>query len=301
MCRRVTLCWSPAPAARTRSRSPWRPGSSRSACARTAGSSRSTTACRRARGAGRAARRLGAGPRIRPCGRAGRQGRRPRRARGVRPQRAVYGARRRREGAPGGAGPARSHPRRPGRDGAAGPDPRRRAARPGRDAGQAGAAGGAVRPAAAGRDACRHPGGVRGGGADAVGGPAQHRPRVCPLPRTPAGRRARAGRDRQPRPDRGTHRGRHRAARRARVRRVRQGGRRGGGARRRPAGAAPAAGAHEVLHSWARRLGVSGGALSHHHVVAMDALVTDWHGQGPAALPGGLRVARQGGRLRRIA
>jgi tRNA(Ile)-lysidine synthase len=56
-----------------------------------------------------------------------------------------------------------------------------------------------------------------------------------------------------------------------------------------------------VLHSWARRLGVSGGALSHHHVVAMDALVTDWHGQGPAALPGGLRIARQGGRLRRIA
>ncbi|MEV4138259.1 tRNA lysidine(34) synthetase TilS [Dactylosporangium sp. NPDC049742] len=55
-----------------------------------------------------------------------------------------------------------------------------------------------------------------------------------------------------------------------------------------------------VLHSWARRLGVSGGALSHRHVVAMDALVTDWHGQGPAALPGGLRVARQGGRLRRI-
>ena len=54
-----------------------------------------------------------------------------------------------------------------------------------------------------------------------------------------------------------------------------------------------------VLHSWARRLGVSGGALSHRHVVAMEALVTDWHGQ--AALPGGLRVARQGGRLRRIA
>ncbi|MET7422283.1 tRNA lysidine(34) synthetase TilS [Dactylosporangium sp. NPDC005555] len=56
-----------------------------------------------------------------------------------------------------------------------------------------------------------------------------------------------------------------------------------------------------VLHAWARRLGVSGGALSHRHVVAMDALVTDWHGQGPAALPGGLRIARQGGRLRRIA
>ncbi|MDG6100727.1 tRNA lysidine(34) synthetase TilS [Dactylosporangium aurantiacum] len=55
-----------------------------------------------------------------------------------------------------------------------------------------------------------------------------------------------------------------------------------------------------VLHAWARRLGVSGGALSHRHVVAMDNLVTDWHGQGPAALPGGLRVARQDGRLRRL-
>ncbi|MFG1605839.1 tRNA lysidine(34) synthetase TilS [Actinoplanes sp. NPDC049265] len=55
-----------------------------------------------------------------------------------------------------------------------------------------------------------------------------------------------------------------------------------------------------VLHQWARRLGVSGGALSHRHVAAMDALITDWHGQGPAALPGGVLVARREGCLRRV-
>ncbi|GAA0710177.1 tRNA lysidine(34) synthetase TilS [Dactylosporangium roseum] len=52
-----------------------------------------------------------------------------------------------------------------------------------------------------------------------------------------------------------------------------------------------------VLHAWVRRLGVPGSALSNRHVVALDALVVDWHGQGPAALPGGVRVARQDGRL----
>ncbi|GGM33756.1 tRNA lysidine(34) synthetase TilS [Dactylosporangium sucinum] len=53
-----------------------------------------------------------------------------------------------------------------------------------------------------------------------------------------------------------------------------------------------------VLHAWARRLGVPGGLLSHRHVAALDALVTDWHGQGPAALPGGVSIARSAGRLR---
>ena len=33
-----------------------------------------------------------------------------------------------------------------------------------------------------------------------------------------------------------------------------------------------------LLHLWARRLGASGSALSHRHVEALDALVTDWHG-----------------------
>ncbi|MEU1839825.1 tRNA lysidine(34) synthetase TilS [Micromonospora chersina] len=52
-----------------------------------------------------------------------------------------------------------------------------------------------------------------------------------------------------------------------------------------------------VLHAWARELGAPPAALSHRHVAALDALVTDWHGQGPAHLPGGLPVRRQAGRL----
>jgi len=56
-----------------------------------------------------------------------------------------------------------------------------------------------------------------------------------------------------------------------------------------------------VLHMWALRLGAPGSALSHRHVAALDALVTDWHGQGPTALPGGILVARKDGRLCRTA
>ena len=52
-----------------------------------------------------------------------------------------------------------------------------------------------------------------------------------------------------------------------------------------------------VLHAWARGLGAPGGALSHRHVAAMDALVTDWKGQGPTHLPGGRTVRRRAGRL----
>jgi tRNA(Ile)-lysidine synthase len=52
-----------------------------------------------------------------------------------------------------------------------------------------------------------------------------------------------------------------------------------------------------VLHRWALALGAPGGALSHRHVVALDALVVDWHGQGPVHLPGGIQVARAGGQL----
>ncbi len=55
-----------------------------------------------------------------------------------------------------------------------------------------------------------------------------------------------------------------------------------------------------VLHGWARELGVPGAALSHRHVVALDALVTDWHGQGPASLPGGIVVGRRAGDLARM-
>ncbi|MFG1891762.1 tRNA lysidine(34) synthetase TilS [Micromonospora sp. NPDC049051] len=52
-----------------------------------------------------------------------------------------------------------------------------------------------------------------------------------------------------------------------------------------------------VLHAWARELGALPAALSHRHVAALEALVTGWRGQGPAHLPGGLRVLRHDGRL----
>ena len=52
-----------------------------------------------------------------------------------------------------------------------------------------------------------------------------------------------------------------------------------------------------VLHAWARELGAPGAALSHRHVVALDALVTHWHGQGAASLPGGIVVGRLAGDL----
>jgi len=52
-----------------------------------------------------------------------------------------------------------------------------------------------------------------------------------------------------------------------------------------------------VLHMWARELGAPGSALSHRHVAALDALVTDWHGQGAMQLPGDISVARRDGML----
>ncbi|TDC37780.1 tRNA lysidine(34) synthetase TilS [Micromonospora sp. 15K316] len=52
-----------------------------------------------------------------------------------------------------------------------------------------------------------------------------------------------------------------------------------------------------VLHAWARELGAPPSALSHRHVAALNALVTAWRGQGPAYLPGGLRVLRRADRL----
>ncbi|MDT5032290.1 MAG: tRNA(Ile)-lysidine synthase [Actinoplanes sp.] len=55
-----------------------------------------------------------------------------------------------------------------------------------------------------------------------------------------------------------------------------------------------------VLHLWARELGAAGGALSHRHVAALDALVTDWHGQGATRLPGDIVVARRAGTLVRV-
>jgi tRNA(Ile)-lysidine synthase len=52
-----------------------------------------------------------------------------------------------------------------------------------------------------------------------------------------------------------------------------------------------------VLHDWVRGLGVSGAALSHRHVTALDELVVAWHGQGAVHLPGGVTVVRRAGRL----
>ncbi|MBU2663294.1 tRNA lysidine(34) synthetase TilS [Actinoplanes bogorensis] len=55
-----------------------------------------------------------------------------------------------------------------------------------------------------------------------------------------------------------------------------------------------------VLHMWARELGAPGSALSHRHVEALDALITDWHGQGAVHLPGGIQVVRERGALVRV-
>ncbi len=59
----------------------------------------------------------------------------------------------------------------------------------------------------------------------------------------------------------------------------------------------PAAVRTRVLRAWAHELGAAPAALSHRHVTALDTLVTGWRGQGPAYLPGGLRVRRSAGRL----
>lgn len=58
--------------------------------------------------------------------------------------------------------------------------------------------------------------------------------------------------------------------------------------------ALPAALRRRVLRRWL----VPVGALSAVHLHAVDALVTDWHGQRAAALPGGAAVVRVSGRLR---
>ena len=50
-----------------------------------------------------------------------------------------------------------------------------------------------------------------------------------------------------------------------------------------------------VLRRWALAAGAS--EVTAVHTAGLDALVTDWHGQGPLELPGGLRVRRASGRL----
>jgi len=50
-----------------------------------------------------------------------------------------------------------------------------------------------------------------------------------------------------------------------------------------------------VLKAWAER--ACGAAVTGAHVAALRALVDNWHGQGPLALPGGVEIVRRGGEL----
>jgi tRNA(Ile)-lysidine synthase len=50
-----------------------------------------------------------------------------------------------------------------------------------------------------------------------------------------------------------------------------------------------------VLRAWATRAGAE--PLTATHLAALDALLTDWHGQGPVDLPGGVRAVRASGKL----
>lgn len=61
--------------------------------------------------------------------------------------------------------------------------------------------------------------------------------------------------------------------------------------------AAPVAVRRRALLAAARRAGSPAGSLSRTHVLALDALLTDWHGQGPVSLPGGVEARRDCGRL----
>ena len=62
-------------------------------------------------------------------------------------------------------------------------------------------------------------------------------------------------------------------------------------------GQEPAAVRHRVLRLAALQADVPAGSLSASHLMALDALVTDWHGQGTVALPGGVGGVRRCGRL----
>jgi tRNA(Ile)-lysidine synthase len=59
----------------------------------------------------------------------------------------------------------------------------------------------------------------------------------------------------------------------------------------------PVAVRSRVLRRAVLAAGAPAGDLRAEHVEAVDALVTDWHGQGPLQLPGGVTVRRECGRL----
>jgi tRNA(Ile)-lysidine synthase len=62
-------------------------------------------------------------------------------------------------------------------------------------------------------------------------------------------------------------------------------------------GGLPEAIRHRVLRQAALAAGCPAGALSSRHITSLDALVTEWHGQRWADLPGGVRGQRRYGRL----
>jgi len=51
-----------------------------------------------------------------------------------------------------------------------------------------------------------------------------------------------------------------------------------------------------IVRGWRAARGVTG--LTAAPLRALDALVTDWHGQGPVSLPSGAEVSRSSGMLR---
>jgi tRNA(Ile)-lysidine synthase len=59
----------------------------------------------------------------------------------------------------------------------------------------------------------------------------------------------------------------------------------------------PAAIRTRVIRRAAIAAGASAGALTAAHVASVEALVIDWHGQGPVSLPGGLEALRACDRL----
>lgn len=61
--------------------------------------------------------------------------------------------------------------------------------------------------------------------------------------------------------------------------------------------AAPTAVRRRALRRLLTRAGVPAGSLHRSHVLAVDALVVDWRGQGPVDVPGGRRIVRTCGRL----
>jgi tRNA(Ile)-lysidine synthase len=56
-----------------------------------------------------------------------------------------------------------------------------------------------------------------------------------------------------------------------------------------------------VLRAAIYAAGAPSGSLSADHLASVEALVTSWHGQGEASLPGGVKVARISGRLSLLA